>query len=200
MGILAAEAFIVEQLTTLLQGKVRGVQTLPGDWDDEMLKRFLRAVPGVFVAFAGGAAAPAGAQEARLQSRWVAYVVTGHPNELARRQGDAQQLGAYQLLAVVLPFLHGLNVPGVGTLSLVDVANLYTGTIDRQALTVYAVTLGMEMGFDLVPADEALAPFETFVAQYDTPPHSPALHDDWLAEVYTSGSPDARDDVSLPQD
>lgn len=122
MGILAAEAFIVDQLTALLQGKVRGVQTLPGDWDDEMLKRFLRAVPGVFLAFAGGAAAPAGAQEARLQSRWVVYVVTGHPNELARRQGDAQQLGAYQLLALVLPFLHVLyaEIRRTGTVRVVS--------------------------------------------------------------------------------
>lgn len=199
MSILAAEDSILTQLRALVQGRVRTVETLPGDWDDDMLKRFLGSVPGVWVAFAGGPAKPAGAGTLSLASRWVVYVATGHPSEEARRRGDAMQLGAYALLELLLPNLHGMSVASVGTLAVTDVANLYSGQIERQALTVYAVTLALEMQLDL-PADELLAPFETFVAQYDIPPHTPEQHTAWLAETYPPGQvPDARDSVPLPQ-
>jgi len=200
MSILVVEDSVLAQLRTLLGNKVRQVDSLPGDWDDEMLRRFLKLVPGVLLAFAGGTqSTSAGAAEARLQSRWIVYVLTGHPTEAARRRGDAQQLGAYQLVQLLLPWLHGLQVPDVGSMHLVDVQNLFTGTVERQGLTVYAITLGLEMAFELVPADELLAPFETFVAQYDLPPHTPALHPAWLIDDNTGGGPDARDDVQLPQ-
>ena len=36
MSILAVEDFLLTHMRTLLGSSVRGVQTLPGDWDDEM--------------------------------------------------------------------------------------------------------------------------------------------------------------------
>lgn len=200
MSILAVEDNVLAQLRALLTNKVRQVDSLPGDWDDEMLKRFLKMVPGVLLAFAGGTqSTSAGAAEARLQTRWIVYVLTGHPTEEARRRGNQQQLGAYQLLQLLLPWLHGMKVPDVGSFSLVDVQNLFTGSVERQGLTVYAITLGLEMAFDLVPPDAALAPFETFVAQYDVQPKTPAQHQAWLNDDNSGGGPDARDEVQLPQ-
>lgn len=201
MSILAAEDSMLAQLRALTQGRVRTVETLPGDWDDDMLKRFLRSVPGVWLAFAGGAARPAGAGTLGLASRWVVYVATGQPSEEARRRGDALQVGAYTLLQLLLPHLHGMSVTSVGTLAVTDVANLYSGQIERQALTVYAVTLALEMQLDLTPAEELLAPFETFAADMDVPPFTPGDYPAWLTGSYPPGhTPDARDAVPLPQD
>lgn len=200
MSIAAVEDYLVAQTRALLGTKVRGVATLPGDWDDEMLKRFAQAVPGVLFSFAGGERREAGGGlEASIDARWAAYVCTGHPTEAARRRGDALQVGAYTLVELLAPFLHGLCVPGAGTVRLVSVANLFTGTIERQALTVYALVLSLPLTFEAVPADAVLAPFETFDVQYDIPPITPAEHGAWLAGNYTTSNPDARDTVVLPQ-
>lgn len=200
MSILAVETFLVNKIKALLGNKVRSVETLPGDWDDEMLKRFAHSVPAAFISWPGGERTDAGgATEARIDARWVVLVATGHPTEVRRRTGDARQVGAYELVTVLAPNLHGLAVPGVGSLGLVNVQNLYTGSIERQALTVYALTFSLPITFELVPPDELLAPFETFAAQYDVPPITTANHPAWLAGDYSTSNPDARDQVDLPQ-
>lgn len=198
--IAETEAFLIAQCKALLGTHVRDVQSLPGDWDDEMLKRFAKAVPGVYVAFVGGERMEGGGgTEARIDSRWVLYVCTGHPTEEARRLGDAMQIGGYTLIKLLVPMLASLTMAGVGSFSLVNVQNLFTGSIERQALTVYAIVLSLPMTFELVQADALLAPFVTFDAQYDVPPFTQAQHTQWLQEIYTAGSPDARDTVTLPQ-
>lgn len=199
--IKQTEAFLIGAVQAELGTALRGVASLPGDWDDEMFKRFAAMVPGVFVAFTGGEQLEAGggALEASIDARWAFYVCTGHPTELARRHGDAMQIGAYSLIERLLPRLHGLAVPGVGSLRLVSVQNLFTGTVERQALTVYALVFGLPMTLELVPPDAALAPFETLHAAYDVPPFTQSLHTQWLQDVYTGGTPDARDVIELPQ-
>lgn len=194
------ETFLIDRAKAALGTRVRGVESLPGDWDDEMFKRFAAIVPGVFVAFLGGGLRQdTGTNEPTIDSRWGLYCCTGHPTELARRHGDAMQIGAYTLLQVLMPLVHGLTMPGVGTFNLVDVQNLFTGTVERQALTVYALVFGLPMTMELVPDPALLTPFETFDAKYDVPPHTPAFHTEWLQDVYTGGSPDAHDTVALPQ-
>jgi phage gp37-like protein len=201
MSILAVEDALIAECTTALGTKVRGVQSLPGDWDDDMLRRFLRLVPGVYVSFGGGGVPRQGATGLELDSRWIVYVGTGHASgETARRRGDALQAGAYELLEVLLPRLHGLLVPNVGSVRVTDVSNLWTGSIDRQGLAVYAIALTLPMALDIVAGDDVLAPFETFAALYDVPPHDIfAEHRKWLDGVATTTAPDAADTVTLPQ-
>ena len=198
MSIAAVEAFLIQHIKTLLGSHVKGVESLPGDWDDEMLSRFAKSVPGVYVSFTGGEPQQQGSMEAAVNGTFAVYVATGHPNEQARRLGDAMQIGTYQLLQLLVPHLHGLVVPDVGSVSMGPISNLFTGTIERKALAVYALVLRVPITFELVPAAAALAPFETFAAAYDTPPHTPELHPAWLAGNDTT-PPDARDTVALPQ-
>lgn len=199
--ILTAENLIIARIRALLGAKVRAVDSLPGDWDDDTLKRLLRLLPGVFVAWAGGQAQAQGGYSAALAGRWAVYVATGHASgEHARRAGDAQQVGAYELIEVLLPGLHGYDVGEVGTLTLIGVENLYTGTIDRQGIAVYALTFALGMNFDAEPDPALLAPFQTFAAQYDVAPHDPwGEHRKWLAGDHTTSTPDAADTVALPQ-
>jgi len=200
VSILQVEDAIIAAARAVLGTHVRDVESLPGEWDDEMLKRLLRAVPGCFVAFAGGPRnVAAGGVTAAIDGRWVVYTVTGHASgEAARRRGDSRQVGAYELLGLLAPHLHGLVVAGVGTLQLVDLQNVYSGTVDRQGLAVYALTFGIPMTLDL-PVDGTLTPSETFAAAWDTPPHTPQRHADWLDGDDSGGAPDARDQVALPQ-
>lgn len=199
--ITATEDDLLATLTTAVAGAKVRVDSLPGDWDDDMLKRLLALAPCVLVAFAGGAPRTVGELEPTLDGQWLVYAVTAHPSgQLARRRGNAQALGAYDLVArLIVPALHGHLVPGAGTANLVRVENLFTGAIERQGLAVYAAAFSVPMPFDVFPADGDLADFATFAAQLDVPPHSPEpAHTEWLAGDYSNTTPDARDTVTLP--
>jgi len=155
----------------------------------------------VFIVFAGGAPEKYGGESVFLNARWVVIVATGNASgEAARRRGDGTQIGAYEILELILAQLHGHVVPDEGTLSLVSVENLYSGEIDKQGLAVYAATFQMAMS---LPADldlAALAPFETFDAFYDIPKfETDAERRKWLGGDFTTSKPDAEDEVAVPQ-
>jgi phage gp37-like protein len=198
MSIKAVELALIDRIKQLLGARVRQVASLPGDWDDDMLKTFGKAAPGVFVAFTGGPRreAPAGV-EASITAGWAVYVATAHATEQARRQGDARQIGAYDLVELLAPALHGAQLAGAGTLNLEGITNLYTGVIERQALSVYGLGFTMPMTFARAETD-SLDDFETFVALYDVPPITPENHVAWLAGNTSTSAPDAADTVVLP--
>jgi len=189
----------IEALTVDGKRLVRVVESLPGDWDDEMLRRLLRAVPGVFVAFAGGPAQPGATAE--VKGRWVVYVVTGHASgEAARRRGDAQEAGAYLLTCLLVQALHDWAPDrDTNALALSDLSNLYTGSIDKQGVAVYAITFEAPLCFGVTQPPN-LGDFATFVANYDVAPISPeGIQRMWLNENDQLGGPDARDHVQPAQ-
>ncbi len=203
MSIATLEASLIATIKAALGNKVRAVESLPGNWDDDTLKRLLRQVPGVFIAWAG--AQPASGRDggvgALTSGLWLVYVATGHASgEAARRLGDSQQVGAYELIDTLVPLLNGHTIVGEGTLSLTRVENLYSGSVDRQGLCLYALHLSLPMCWPTTVNEGALALFETFAPQYDTPPFSSATeHAKWLAGDYGTSNPDARDTVAVPQ-
>lgn len=200
MGIKVVEDKLIERLKVLFSTRVKSVDSLPGDWDADSFKRLLRLVPGVFVVFAGGSPRDYGGETAFLNARWVVIAATANASgEAARRRGDGAQIGAYEIVEIVVAQLHGHVVPGEGALSLVDVQNLYSGEVDRQGLAVYAATFQMTMSF---PADvdlAALADFETFDAFYDIPKFETDVErKKWLAGDFTTSKPDAEDKAQVP--
>ena len=199
MSIAAVEADIIATMRADLGATVRQVMAVPGDWDEDLLKQMLALAPFIMVAFSGGAALAPGATTAQINSQWEVYVGTAHASgQAARRLGDAQQIGAYQLLERVVARLHGHTVPNVGTLALQRVANFFSGTVERQGLAVYGAVFDMPMQFDLAAAAD-LGNFATFAVQYDLPPlGTTAAHQAWLAGNYATSAPDARDTLTLP--
>lgn len=199
MGILAVEDALIARIRAVLGNRVRVVDSLPGDWDDDMLRRFAAQLPAVFIAFAGGGSRAPGATTFDIDGQWIVYVATGHASgQAARRRGDALQIGAYELVELLVPQLHLFKVPDTGTLMAVRVENLYTGSIDRQGLAVYALTFQLPMSMPLQLDPAVLDDFETFTAQYDVPPHTPAEHPKWLAGDFSTSNPDATETVTLP--
>lgn len=202
MTIATSEDALVALIKDTLGTKVKAVESLPGNWDDDTLKRLLRAVPGVFLVWAGGQTNDrSSGMSGMVNGSWLVYVVTGHASgEAARRRGDGQQVGAYELLEVLIPLLNGYTITAVGTLSLQRVENLYSGTVDRQGVTVYGLTFTMPMAWPTEVDVSTLDPFQTFAAQTDVPPFSSAAeHQKWLAGDYGTSNPDARDTVAIPQ-
>ena len=203
MSIATLETTLLAAIKDALGNKVRTVESLPGNWDDDTLKRLLRQVPGVFVAWAGSQPANGrdGGVGAVTSGLWLVYVATGHASgEAARRLGDSQQVGAYELIDTLVPLLNGYLIKDEGTLSLTRVENLYSGTVDRQGLCLYALHFNLPMSWPTTVDESTLTPFETFAPQYDTPPFSSATeHAKWLAGDYGTSQPDARDTVAVPQ-
>lgn len=204
MGLIATvEDDVIARAKAVLGNKVRTVESLPGDFDDDTMKRLLRATPGVFVLWAGGGARQVGGTSAAIAALVVVYTVTAHASgEAARRRGDSQQVGAYELVQTLVPALHGHKVPEVGSLNLTRIENLYNGSFDRQGVTIYGLTFELPMSLPATVDEDTLADFETFNAKWDVPPHTTdAEHRQWLQNppVYDDTRPDAEDSVGVPQ-
>lgn len=199
--ISTIETDLVDTLTAAVAGAKLRVDSLPGDWDDDMLARLLQLAPCVLVSFAGGTSNSPGELEPSIDGQWHVYAVTSHPSgQSARRTGNAQALGAYDLVGrLIVPALHGHLVPDVGTLELRGVENLFTGAVERKGLAVYSCKFAIPMAFEIDAAASGLADFATFAAQYDLPPFADmTAHANWLDGDYTTSAPDARDTVALP--
>lgn len=199
MSIATTEAAILAKLRALFGNRVRSVGAVPGEFSDELLRTMLTLAPFALLNFTGGTNPRPGAAVAGISGQWEVYVGTAHASgHEARRLGDAQQIGAYEMLQVACAGLHSLVVQDDGSLQLQRVENLFTGAVDRQGLTVYGAIFSQAISFDLgVPV--GLDDFETFHAQYDVPPHStPEDHQAWLAANYATSQPDAQDTVTLP--
>lgn len=198
MTIATTEAAILAKARAVFGNRVRTVGVIPGEFSDELLRSMLTLAPFVLVHFNGGINPRPGALVASINAQWEVYVGTAHASgPEARRLGDAQQIGAYEMLQLVCANLHNLDGDD-GNLQLQRVENLFTGAVDRQGLTVYGAVFAQPLQFNL-DLPEGLDDFETFHAQYDVPPHSTlADHQAWLAANYGTSRPDAQDTVVLP--
>lgn len=207
MGILAIEDALISKIKTVLgfpaAPKVNKVASMPMDINDlELLRAIAIQTPGVYVSFGGGTPpTKPGGTTAQVMGRWGVFVATGHASgQEARRRGDAKQAGAYELIEVLIPSLHGFTIAEHGTLLLVAVENLFSGEIDKRGITIYSAVFQMPMAW---PSDADLSlldSFQTFDAQYDIPTHETgAEHQKWLDGDYTTSRPDAEDTVNVPQ-
>lgn len=200
------EDAIIERVKSTFQATdgrlvLRAVETLPGDWDDETLRRLLRAVPGAYVAFSGGPMLTTVNTGVTISATWVVYAVTGHASgEAARRRGDSRQVGGYEVVQRLVGRLHMWEPdPEQGPLVTSSIENLYTGSLDKQGIAVYAVTFKQELNLHVIADPAELADFETFDARLDVPPFANRVeHERWLLDLPTEHDPDARDIVSLP--
>ncbi len=206
--ITTAEDAIVARVKTLLgfpaTPKVRNVETIPAEIDDQTLLSILQKAPGVFVAFTGGADQRPGQTAAVILATFALLVVTNHANgEAARRRGDTTQIGAYEIFETIIPGLNGYNLgDDVGTPAFVRIENLFTPGGDRKGAAMYSVVFQMPLSW---PSDvdlSLLTPFQTFDAQYDIPTfETEAERLKWLENPpnYTTSKPDAEDKVNVPQ-
>lgn len=164
---------------------VRQVETLPGNWTIETLKRALQFAPGVYVTFLGG---QAGADSNYLNARFALYVVTKGAREEDRRHGNQRVIGAYEIVSRLAPRLASLRIAEIGTLSVKSVENVFSEAMFELGGTVYALTLelpNMPWPDDTAYTAGTLEDFVTFHGEHRFDPTSP--------------QPDAVDEVTLPQ-
>ena len=194
---------VIEPLKAAFQNKVRKVEALPADLDDaELFKRLLIATPGAYVSIGGGAPVGGkGGTSAQIDGRVGVFVVAGHANNrAARRRGDATAIGTHEMVEVAIVTLHGLTIPGVGTLSLIAVEKIFDGEIDNKGASIVSAVFEIPLIFPKQLDPALLGNFETFEAQYDIPPHEPqAQHRKWLDGDTSQSAPNTTDMVNPQQ-
>lgn len=184
--IAAIEDDIIAVVKAAIGNKLRTVDSLPGDWDADMLRRLLLSAPAVYVAFLGGPKIKEADAVVGIDGRWSLFAITGHASgNAARRRGDGREIGAYEIIERLVPRLHNRTVPDVGTMTLRDVENLYSGTIDNRGVALYSAVFTLPVYFPEVLDETTLDIFATFHADWD---HAPP-----------DGQTDASDTVILPQ-
>jgi phage gp37-like protein len=167
--ITTTETALIELIKSALGNKVKTVASLPGDWDANMLQRLIVIAPAVYVSFLGGPAISRDGDDAGLNSRWGIYAVTTDPSgHAARRLGSQIAIGAYEILATVIPAIHNQTVPDIGTLQLSgQIDNLFTGSLAKKNLTIYEAQFSVPLYFDSALDLNSLDDFVTFDGKYD---------------------------------
>ena len=138
--IIAVEDHITGIARDML-GSHRGtVESLASALNLTILKKIIAGnkSPGVYVVFLGG---PKG-RTCHINARFDVYVIVRHSgNHIARRRGDSTTVGAYNLVAGLIPKLDGSTINEVGTLSLKGVKNLFSMQIEEAFnAALYAIT------------------------------------------------------------
>lgn len=156
------EDAMIERCRELVGDRLKAIEDLPGNWDDATFEAARRNVPGIYIAWSGGAAVSSG--RAGINSRYAVYVVTGQASgERARRRGNDRSIGAYEILERVVPGLHGLSIGDVGPLRLERVDNLYSDQNDKKGVVVYGAVFAIDkMMFPAAKDASSLADFEIF--------------------------------------
>ena len=188
MSIAAIEDYLVAQVKAAFDGRLKAVESLPADWDNDTFKRLLRQTPGVFVVFGGGQRDSSETDDGRvvIQGKWGLIAATTHASgELARRRGDNREIGAYEIVERLCDLFEGHDVPDQGALSFVGIENLFTGDLEKQGAAIYGVEFTLPMYVTAGQSGVSLDNFVTFHADFDTAPQD--------------GQIDAADTVQLEQ-
>lgn len=161
MGIITSiEDAIQAKATATLGNVVKKIDTLPGGWTMETLKRALQVSPGVYVAFHG--LKPSGV-DGYFDGRFSVYTVSKGASEAVRRRGNARVIGAYDMVELLVPVLNVLEVADVGSAEVSGADNLFRDAMFDLGGTVYGINLTMpNMPFDYEPDISGLADFVLF--------------------------------------
>jgi len=167
--IVTIENKLIDLIKTALGAQVKGVASLPGGWDADMLKRLILRAPAVYVAFLGGPVVGPGGSICGISSRWGVYAVTSDPSgQAVRRTGGRGVIGAYEILERAIPAINGQTLDGVGSFELSgSIDNLFSGTLAKQNLTIYEAQFTISLQFEAVPDPGALDDFITFHVDFD---------------------------------
>lgn len=200
MSIAAIEAALIERTRDVLRNTVKEVGSLPAEFSTDMFRTIALRLPGVYWVFGMGATSAAAANTAMIDGRWACVIVTQHARgDKERRIGDATGPGAFDLIDILVPALHGYDVSDAGSLVLIDTQNLYEGEFEKQKIAVYVLVFELPMCWPMQIDERKLDEFRELYGFYDVPPHDSSVqHTKWLAGDESESKPDAKDKITLP--
>ncbi len=185
MSIQQVEDEILTKVTGTLPGVLKASGTLPGNWSLDLLKRLLQKSPAVYVTFLGGNQ-NSQSDLAMIGAKFDVYIVSKGADEETRRRGNTRVIGGYEMIERLAPVLNGLTIPGIGSLELKSVKNLFAGAMLDIGGTVYALTFELpRLVFEKQLNPDGLGQFITFHAESD---------------FNSDGTPDITNQFDLPQE
>jgi len=134
----------------------------------------VRKTSAVMLAFMGGTRMDD--DRARIDAEFIALVVVSSVSLVKRADGP---LGMAHLVELVGAALHGLLIPEAGSLTLANVANLWADDLDKQGLSLFALTFRAPL--PLVLADDPTINLAALVT----------VHSDWIIDDATPVPPAA---------
>lgn len=151
------------QISAALGDTVRVVDTLPGPWSYDLLVRILQKAPCVYVAFIGGVQDLKAGNVATLKGKFDVYIISKEADEETRRRGNKRVIGCYDMLAAIIPELHGHDAADVGSLNFTGIDNLFGDGVFALGGTVYAANFEIpNMPFERVaPVLDSFVTFAT---------------------------------------
>lgn len=175
MSIASTEVFFIDLIKARFGATLMAVESMPADWDSKTFERALRLAPGVFVVFNGGARMEGFGDALVIAAKWTFVVVTAHAQgDLARRHGDAREIGGFQIIEILLALLEGAEPPdAAGQMEVEAVANLFNDSDEAKGATLYAIECVMPQAIGPSaenPTDPDLDDFVRFHGDYDIAP------------------------------
>lgn len=126
----ATETALLARVRELFGTTLRKVDTHPGTWDDNTLKRIIAATPSVYLAWLG---CGAGRTAREVESRWVFYVVAQLLN------GRDDRLGAYQITERLIAGIARCTFGPSTGMRLTKALNLYSDERAAQGAVLYGL-------------------------------------------------------------
>lgn len=164
--IKTIEDSLIALVNIKLPNVLRVVKSVPGPINEQILKAMFASVPAVYVAFLGGRNKDAYTWNASF----AVYAVTGQGDQDQRRAGDARVIGAYDIVQTLIPAINNYTVADVGTLNFERVLPLFNLAMDKQGLTVYAMTFNIDLSMEYAINTDALNAFVTYHAEHSLVP------------------------------
>lgn len=195
MIISQMEDAFVTQLAEAFGSRVKEVDHKPDRLTAEELSRILTMAPGAYVAFLGMARAerPEGVWRAQFGIYLLAANAAG---ERARRRGDAATIGAYEMVQVAIAALSNWAPDmAAGAVEITSAEQLQADAFEKLGRIVYGLVAEVPLEFPQGVAPDSLAPFVTFDAAWDIPPHGDVPAPPPVPAAYRNAS----DLVVLPQ-
>ena len=144
--IATLEDAVIAVIKNTLTNHVRSVDSLPGPWSLDLLRRMFQEAPAVYITWLGGSARAVSSP--LINSRLDVLSVTRNARgEKARRRGDGNTIGAYDILQMIIPQLHNYSVDDVGALELSGVRNVFDNATFEVGATVYAASFTVPVDF-----------------------------------------------------
>lgn len=171
LPIAALEDAFVARLAASFAGRVREVDHKPDRLDADELARVLSMAPAAYVALLGlrRRDRPDGTWDAT----WGVYLVAQNASgERARRRGDAATIGGYEMMQVAIAALDGwAPAEAAGEVEITQAEQLQADAFEKLGRTVYGLVAEVAIEMPRGVAPDGLAPFVTFDATWDIPPH-----------------------------
>ena len=165
----AAQTWLVEECERVLGSTFRSIQTGPGDWSDDYIRRVIREAPTARVVWRGADASEQ--TSLSLASAFSVYLVT---NQAGAGQGDKLRgaggfAGAVRSVELLAPMLHNELIPDVGRIRVVALRNLWGAQIDRADVAVHEIDLRVPLTLDPVEDESEFVDFLRAGVEWNLP-------------------------------